>query len=905
MEPPLEAPATEALRRKLSFSGTADEQPTTASSAPERLRVIVRVRPLGGGESASDMTLSESAVSIRTVKSTAQGRDSVEENSFSFDTVFRPEASQAEVFEGAMLPQVRSLLDGRDTLTFAYGITNAGKTYTIQGKDAPDELGVLPRALDSLFGALRRHADRRAGTAVAEPHTGSASALELDDACTYEVRASFLEVYGNDAFDLLAPPELRPHTAPGGPAKRPALRLKEDRGQVFVEGLREVECVDVEVAMDAVALGWQQRQQASNGLNDESSRSHAVLCIKLLTHHPGADKPSATRLCVVDLAGAERQKRTQANGARLNEAMSINKDLMVLGHCLRDLRYNQLHAKGAQKVPPFRDSRITMLFRDYLSGSGQISVVAAVSPKAADAPGTLDTLRFAAIAQQVKIVADAKLPPSLARPGGAPLPRVANMGATGKAAGAGAGGGGGARAAVAPIAEGGEPALDASLRSISSNDWTSGLEAEAAALRQQVVALQQRLMAQANDRVMLERQIREEVAAEMREHLEVTESEMRERLDLERYQTEERFHQKLALVKGTTEKRADAASVAAHTEILQQTRDHQRREAEHAVQVRKLETEVEQRRVELESTKAALEALRQAAPDADALASAQQEAAEATAAAAAATAKAAEAAAAAEAAEGQVEAERKARSRAEAELAEKAEGARELAERCDGLEFRLQSEQAAKAALAAQVTELQGRLSNVVELSRASRRASRNQKDGGRQKGGRQGAATVSLGDDSAAPAPMAPHVMAPHVRAAEAAEEARHARRLSDVTSALVNGDGVTAGAPDDGLDGKQRSARRFSRRGGKGAEPADALSFEEAEAAAVCNSDGKPPKPSKLKQLRTMAFRGGGKKGEAASVPVDEAFYDFNHQPVAGGAPFHGPTPVARRTRSAKAAQ
>ena len=172
--------------------------------------------------------------------------------------------------------------------------------------------------------------------------------------------------------------------------------------------MKEVELPDLESAVRAVSLGWEQRASASNGLNVESSRSHAVLCVKLLTHKPGSDKPSATRLCIVDLAGAERQKKTgmttQTNGTRLNEAMSINKDLMVLGHCLRDLRYNQLHPKTTQKVPPFRDSRITMLFRDYLSGNGQISVIAAISPRAQDAVGTLDTLKFAAIAQQVKIV---------------------------------------------------------------------------------------------------------------------------------------------------------------------------------------------------------------------------------------------------------------------------------------------------------------------------------------------------------------------------------------------------------------------------------------------------------------------------------------------------------------------
>ena len=76
-----------------------------------------------------------------------------------------------------------------------------------------------------------------------------------------------------------------------------------------------------------------------------------MLCVKLLTSKMGGGKTTATRLCVVDLAGAERQKKTKSDGVRLNEANSINKDLMVLGHCLRDLRWNQAHAKSTQRMP--------------------------------------------------------------------------------------------------------------------------------------------------------------------------------------------------------------------------------------------------------------------------------------------------------------------------------------------------------------------------------------------------------------------------------------------------------------------------------------------------------------------------------------------------------------------------
>ena len=120
------------LARKLSFS-EGDELPLTTTCPPERLRVFVRMRNLSEGEDRGDITLTDSAVTMRTTKSTAQGRDSVEETSFSFDAVFGAESTQEEVYVGSLLPQVHSLLAGRDTLTFAYGTTNAGKTYTIQG----------------------------------------------------------------------------------------------------------------------------------------------------------------------------------------------------------------------------------------------------------------------------------------------------------------------------------------------------------------------------------------------------------------------------------------------------------------------------------------------------------------------------------------------------------------------------------------------------------------------------------------------------------------------------------------------------------------------------------------------------------------------------------------------------
>ena len=306
-------------RRKLSFSEVpSDEQPVVTKCEPGRLQVYVRLRALQKDAESAEMHATDKAISLRTTKTSTAGKDTVEETSFTFDGVFDGTTTQSEVFRTAMMPQVHGLFNGADTLTFAYGITNAGKTYTIQGKESADEMGVLPRAFNAIFAAIQQNADRAAGVSPRQT-TAQAAAdatdLGLDPTCTYEVRASFLEVYGNDAFDLLVPTEKG--------AKWQALRLKEDKGQVYAEGLKEAEFPDVETALSNVAYGWEQRSASSNGINDLSSRSHAVLCIRLLTHRPGVAKPQSTRLCVVDLAGAERQKKTGSSGARLNEARAV------------------------------------------------------------------------------------------------------------------------------------------------------------------------------------------------------------------------------------------------------------------------------------------------------------------------------------------------------------------------------------------------------------------------------------------------------------------------------------------------------------------------------------------------------------------------------------------------------
>ena len=81
---------------------------------------------------------------------------------YKFSHVFLPETRQAEFFTKTTLPLVRDLLDGQNGLLFAYGVTNSGKTYTIQGGNGPDSAGILPRTLDVIFNSVEGlHSDGR------------------------------------------------------------------------------------------------------------------------------------------------------------------------------------------------------------------------------------------------------------------------------------------------------------------------------------------------------------------------------------------------------------------------------------------------------------------------------------------------------------------------------------------------------------------------------------------------------------------------------------------------------------------------------------------------------------------------------------------------------------------------
>ncbi|KAJ9103257.1 hypothetical protein QFC21_002680 [Naganishia friedmannii] len=170
---------------------------------------------------------------------------------YSFNHVFGPDTPQNTFFETTTLPLVEQALQGESGLMFSYGVSNSGKTYTIQGggddKTQGADRGMIPRSIDVIFNSIEglectipikpvRQYGVEIGTVVeddsmAQGYGAAASAesyrdettIKVDRNFSYAVYLSYVEVYNEKIFDLLESiPTTNSKEQPKKPTTRPS-----------------------------------------------------------------------------------------------------------------------------------------------------------------------------------------------------------------------------------------------------------------------------------------------------------------------------------------------------------------------------------------------------------------------------------------------------------------------------------------------------------------------------------------------------------------------------------------------------------------------------------------------------------------------------------------------------------
>lgn len=372
---------------KIEKSNFSMDDPEADSFPLGSFYVVVRVRPFNSKELAQADT--RDVVSVvdaerlvfdpkpRHTAAHNPGAHRYRDTMFSYSHVFGTESTNRQIYEDTGRRLIRPALDGYNCSIFAYGATGAGKSHTMSGSDASGP-GVIQNTLRDLYEEI---AVRRAQN------------------WQVSVYLSYFEIYNENVRDLLSTT----------PAKTLAL---QDRGsETIIVDLTEHQPDSSDHVLQIIHKASHARTQAATAENATSSRSHAILQLRIEQKSMDTQQELISKLSLIDLAGSERAKKTSATGERLIEGININKSLLVLGSCINALvqasnkRSNANIAAALQTTTyiPYRNSKLTRILKDSLGGASKTIMIANVSPAAYHFDDTYSTLMYASRAKAIKV----------------------------------------------------------------------------------------------------------------------------------------------------------------------------------------------------------------------------------------------------------------------------------------------------------------------------------------------------------------------------------------------------------------------------------------------------------------------------------------------------------------------
>ena len=295
------------------------------------------------------------------------------EKSFVFDEVFDDLDDNISIYRQSAAALIDNVLNGFNATIFAYGMTGAGKTYTMFGDltevtQGKNEHGIVSMVVKDLFSQF-----------------DSAKYSKY----SFALKLSYLEIYNEHTRDLLSSSEEN-------------LMIVEDPVKgVIVPSLSEYIINSHEEIVRLIKQGNTRRIMASTKANQFSSRSHAIIQLSIEKRDRAKDVVDAftfSKFCLVDLAGSERAATTENRGLRLFEGANINRSLLALGNCINVL--SDPDKKGA--FVPYRDSKLTRLLKDSLGGNTKTIMLACISPSHLHYDETVNTLKYASRARNIK-----------------------------------------------------------------------------------------------------------------------------------------------------------------------------------------------------------------------------------------------------------------------------------------------------------------------------------------------------------------------------------------------------------------------------------------------------------------------------------------------------------------------
>lgn len=290
------------------------------------------------------------------------GQERKETWNFSFDRVFGPSSTQIDIFE-EISQLAQSCTDGYNVCIFAYGQTGSGKSFTMEGGSDEATAGMIPRAVEQVFRVTEQLKQK---------------------GWEYKMEGQFLEIYNETINDLLGKGEF----------DKKKHEIRHEKGSTKVTDVVVVPLKTASQVRSLLSIAQSRRTVASTLMNERSSRSHSVFTLRISGSNAHSGEKCEGTLNLVDLAGSERLNSSGAGNdkERLKETQNINKSLSALADVIAALGEK---GEKADKHIPYRNSKLTYLLQNSLSGASKTLMVLNLSPLSAHLNESLCSLRFA------------------------------------------------------------------------------------------------------------------------------------------------------------------------------------------------------------------------------------------------------------------------------------------------------------------------------------------------------------------------------------------------------------------------------------------------------------------------------------------------------------------------------
>ena len=373
------------------------------SKSDQNISVIIRVK----GNTKED--LKEKSTLIKVVNNNSIKIDS-KNKEFFYDFVGDEYTTQNDIFEKCGKKICDYSLEGYNGTIFAYGQTGSGKTYTLLGKNITNKVENRNNNSNSNnnYSVLNISEDIEMNDDTNNSNNNDSFELNYDkndekigllprilyylfknssktkkEENKFIFKISYLEIYKENMIDLFHPDN------------KEKIQLSDVNGILNLKNLRKLIIDSPDEAIKYIIDGNHFRHTASTLMNNESSRSHAIISIYIENNILKDNKIKKSVFHIIDLAGSERQKKTGTFGDRTKEAGAINKSLLNLSIVIQNIINNK-------KPIPYRDSLLTHILRDSLGGNAKTSIIATISKLDNNLDETISTLNFAQNAKKVK-----------------------------------------------------------------------------------------------------------------------------------------------------------------------------------------------------------------------------------------------------------------------------------------------------------------------------------------------------------------------------------------------------------------------------------------------------------------------------------------------------------------------